>query len=320
MSRFAGLIAGGTVVIALVAIHHGARPDLGRTAEGFDGARAFKDLERLVAVGPRPPGSPALERAREYITAQLVAAGTEVQREPFTPNTPGGPIPMVNIVGVLPGRSSKVVILAGHYDTARLEGMAFVGANDGGSSAAELLELARVLSKHRHVLTYWLVFFDGEEALEQWSHTDSLYGSRHLAEELATDGRLAEVRALILVDMVAGRQLHILEESNSTPWLREIVLKKARQLGYASSFDGRRFPVEDDHSPFAEKGVAAVDIIDFTPFKTYHHTAQDTLDKCSPASLAIVGRVVLATLEELEGKFGVDRTGMQQRQGAGGQR
>jgi Zn-dependent M28 family amino/carboxypeptidase len=226
---------------------------------------------------------------------------------------------MVNIVGVLSGTSSNAVIVAGHYDTARLQGMAFVGANDGGSSAAELLELARVLSRRRHVLTYWLVFFDGEEALEQWSHTDSLYGSRHLAEELATNGRLAELQALVLVDMVAGRQLHILEESNSTPWLREIVFRKARQLGYAGSFDGGQFPVEDDHLPFVEKGVAAVDIIDLTPFKTYHHTGQDTPDKCSPASLAIVGRVVLATLEDLEHKFGLDRTDTQQPRGAGGQ-
>ncbi len=128
------------------------------------------------------------------------------------------------------------------------------------------------------------------------------------------------MRALILVDMVAGRQLHILEESNSTPWLSKIVFSKARQLGYASSFDGGQFAVEDDHLPFVERGVAAVDIIDLTPFKTYHHTAQDTLDKCSAQSLAIVGRVVLVTLEELERKSGMDRRGMQQPQGAGGQR
>jgi glutaminyl-peptide cyclotransferase len=320
VSRFAGLIAVAAVVIALVAVHHAARTDLGRTAEDFDGALAFKDLKQLVALGPRPPRSSALEQAREYITAQLGRAGAEVQRDRFIASTPVGPIPMVNIVGILRGTSSNVVIVAGHYDTARLKDVAFVGANDGGSSAAELLELARVLSRRSHVLTYSLVFFDGEEALEHWSQTDSLYGSRRLAEELAADGRLAEVRALILVDMVAGRQLHILEESNSTPWLREITLKKARQLGYANSFDGGQFPVEDDHLPFLKQGVAAVDIIDLTPFRTYHHTAQDALDKCSPASLAIVGRVVLATIEELERTFGMAHTGMQQPQRAGGQR
>jgi len=111
-----------------------------------------------------------------------------------------------------------------------------------------------------------------------------------------------------------------LEELNSTSWLRETVFRKARQLGYASSFDGGQFPVEDDHVPFVKKGVAAVDIIDLAPFETYHHTAQDTPDKCSPASLAIVGRVVLATLEELEGRFGKDGTGMRQPEAVGGQR
>jgi glutaminyl-peptide cyclotransferase len=318
--RFEAVFGATAVAIALLVTHDGARTDVARAAAGFDGARAFKDLERLVALGPRPPDSPAIERSREYIGTQLAAAGAEVQRDRFIASTPVGPIPMDNILGVLPGGSAHVVIVAGHYETARLKGITFVGATDGGSSAAELLELARVLSRGSHLLTYWLAFFDGEEALEQWSQTDSLYGSRHLAEELATDGRLAHVRALILVDMVAGRQLHILEESNSTPWLREMVFKKAWQLGYASSFDGGQFPVEDDHLPFVEKGVAAVDIIDLTPFKTYHHTAQDTTDKCSPETLAIVGRVVLATLEDLEAKFGMDRTGMQQPQGAGGQR
>jgi glutaminyl-peptide cyclotransferase len=309
--RFAAVFGATAVAIALLVTHDRARTDVARAAEGFDGARAFKDLERLVALGPRPPGSPAIERSRKYIGAKLAAAGVEVQRDRFIASTPIGPIPMANIVGVLPGESSNVVIVAGHYDTARLKGIVFVGANDGGSSAAELLELARVLSRRSHLLTCWFIFFDGEEALEQWSQTDSLYGSRYLAEELATDGRLAQVRGLILVDMVAGRQLHILEESNSTPWLRKIVFSKARQLGYASSFNGGQFPVGDDHLPFVERGVAAVDIIDLAPFKSYHHSAQDTLDKCSPESLAIVGRVVLATLEELEHKFGMNRKRMQ---------
>jgi len=190
VSRFAGLIAGGTMVIALVAIHHAARTNLGRTAEGFDGARAFKGLEQFVVLGPRPPGSEAIERAREYIGAQLTGAGAEVQRDRFIASTPVGPIRMVNIVGVLCGTSSNVVIVAGHYDTARLKGMTFVGANDGGSSAAELLELARVLSRRSHVLTYWLVFFDGEEAIDHWSASDSLYGSRHFLEALRGSGKL----------------------------------------------------------------------------------------------------------------------------------
>jgi len=214
--------------------------------------------------------------------------------------TPIGDIPMTNLVGVLHGESPTVVVLAGHYDTARLDGIQFVGANDGGSSAAFLLEMARVLSGRKSKLSYWLVFFDGEEALKQWSASDSLYGSRHLAEKLASEGKRTQIKALILVDMVADRHLNVLRESNSTPWLNDMVFESARQLGYPRSFSGGTFPVDDDHSPFLRRGVPAVDIIDLTPFRGYHHTAQDTIDRCSPESLAVVGRVVLATLASLE--------------------
>jgi Zn-dependent M28 family amino/carboxypeptidase len=208
---------------------------------------------------------------------------------------------MTNVIGALRGESPKLLILAGHYETARLDGGHFVGANDGGSSAAFLLEMARVLGRRRNKFTYWLVFFDGEEALKQWSANDSLYGSRHLADRLAADGTLRKIKALILVDMIADRHLDILRELNSTAWLSDLVFENARQLGYAGgSFSGGRFPVEDDHLPFLRKGVPAVEIIDLTPFRSYHHTAQDTIDKCSPESLTAVGRVVLATLAELE--------------------
>ena len=302
MSRFAGLIVATAVVIALVATHYRARTDFAEATEGFNGARAFKDLERLVAIGPRSPGSPAIQRARQYIGAQLAAAGAEVQRDPFTASTPDGPIPMVNIVGILPGRTSHVVIVAGHYDTARLKGIEFVGANDGGSSAAELLELGRVLSRRTHVLTYWLVFFDGEEAIEGWSATDSLYGSRHFVGTLRGAGKLGDVRAVMVLDMVGEPHPQFRPEGNSTPWLRDLLFSSADRLGYRNAFpSGSALPVEDDHLPFLAAGVPAVDIVDFAPFlRGYHHTAQDTIDQCSQDTLAIVGRVVLATLAELE--------------------
>lgn len=207
---------------------------------------------------------------------------------------------MTNVIGVIAGQSPNVVVITGHYDTARVEGIRFLGANDGGSSTALLLELARVLERRKNKLTYWLVFFDGEEAVKHWSASDSLYGSRHMAEQLAADGRLKEIRALLLVDMVGGRHLDILRESNSSAWLSDLVFDSARQQGYGRYFEGGEFPVEDDHLPFLRKGVPSVDIIDLTPFRSYHHTAQDTLDKCSPDSLAIVGRVVVRTLEHLE--------------------
>ena len=178
--------------------------------------------------------------------------------------------------------------------------MQIVGANDGGSSAALLLEMARVLRRRTNRFTYWLVFFDGEEALKQWTASDSLYGSRHLAEKLLREGKLGQIKALILVDMVADRRLNILRESNSTAFLSDLVLRTAHTLGYGKLFSGGTFPVEDDHMPFVAKGIPSVDIIDLMPFGSYHHTAQDSIDKCSPESLALVGRVVLATLAELE--------------------
>jgi Zn-dependent M28 family amino/carboxypeptidase len=144
------------------------------------------------------------------------------------------------------------------------------------------------------------VFFDGEEALREWSPSDSLYGSRHLAEKLSREGKLSQIKALILVDMVADRHLNILRESNSTAWLSDAAFGSASRLGYASLFSGGTFPVEDDHMPFLARGIPSVDIIDLTPFGSYHHTAEDSIDKCSPESLAVVGRVVLATLAELE--------------------
>ncbi len=100
--------------------------------------------------------------------------------------------------------------------------------------------------------------------------------------------------------MIADRHLDILRESNSTGWLSDAVFNNARRLGYGSLFSGGKFPVEDDHLPFLARGVPAIDIIDLTPFRSYHHTAQDSIDKCDAESLAVVGQVVLATLAELE--------------------
>ncbi len=297
----ASLILAGVAAIVVTAInHYHAREAILAAAGGFSGERAFADLEQLVALGPRPPGSEALRRAQKYIAGQLSSSGVETWDDSFVATTPVGDIPMSNVIGVLRGQSPTVVILAGHYDTAKLDSVRFVGANDGGSSAAFLLEMARVLRSRKNWFTYWLVFFDGEEALKEWSASDSLYGSRHLAEKLSHDGKLDQIRALILVDMIADHHLNILRESNSTGWLSDAVFSAARQLGYGRLFDRATFPVEDDHCPFLAKGVPAVDIIDLTPFGTYHHTAQDTIDKCDPESLAVVGRVVLATLAELE--------------------
>jgi glutaminyl-peptide cyclotransferase len=280
---------------------------VGPTIPTFNGQRAFDDMSHLVDFGPRPPGSEALNDSRRWIIGQLKEAGCQVEEDPFTGDTPLGPIPMTNVIAKIPGARSNVIVLAGHYDTLRLETGRFVGANDGGSSAAFLLEMARLLAHRKNPITYWLVFFDGEEALRQWTATDSVYGSRHLASKLAASGELSHIKAMILVDMIGDGNLDVFRDDNSTAWLRQMVLDSARHLGLAKYFDGAETPIDDDHMPFVNAGVSAVDIIGIIgpidaahTFGIYWHTPKDTPDKCSPASLTIVGRVVSGTLEELE--------------------
>ena len=274
----------------------------GADSASFNGGRAFEDLKHLVAFGPRPAGSPALAAARHWITAQLRDAGAQVEADSFIASTPLGTVPMTNLIAKFPGAQSKVLIVAGHYDT-KLEGaFRFVGANDGGSSAALLLELARAVAGRKHALTYWLVFLDGEEAVRQWTDTDSLYGSRHLVQTLTAEGELGRIQGMILVDMIGDAQLDIHRESNSTAWLTDMLFSAARRLGYAKYFLDSPISIEDDHIPFVNAGVAAADLIDYNygPDNSYWHTEKDTVEHCSPLSLTIVGRVVLAALSDLE--------------------
>jgi glutaminyl-peptide cyclotransferase len=262
----------------------------------FDGAAAFRHVERLVAIGPRVAGSPEGARARAYIEAELRAAGVETRVMAFEATTPHGRLPMANVIGVLPGKRTDVILIGGHYDTKWFPSFRFVGANDGGSSTALLLQLARELAKTPRDFTYWITFFDGEEARGEWTATDSLYGSRHMAAELARTFRLP--RAMILVDMIGDRDLGIRKEAASTAWLTDIVWETARRLGHGRHFLNDVQPVEDDHAPFLRAGVPAALLIDFDypPW----HTKDDTLDKVSARSLAIVGEVVREALPAVE--------------------
>jgi hypothetical protein len=266
-----------------------------REHRSFDGAAALRHVERLVAIGPRPAGSPGAARAREYIVGQLRASGVQVRVEGFEADTPEGRLAMANVVGVLPGRRSDVVLVGGHYDTKVFSEFRFVGANDGGSSAGFLLELARGLARGRPELTYWVVFFDGEEARHAWTPTDSLYGSRRMAAELARTAALP--RAMIVVDMIGDRDLAIRREALSSPWLTDLIWQTAHRLGHGAHFLPQAIAVEDDHLPFLRQGVPVALLIDFDypPW----HTADDTLDKLSARSLTIVGAVLLEALPAL---------------------
>jgi Peptidase family M28 len=305
MSRLEPGVRLGLALLAAMAVPGlagGAAPGHPAESSSFSGARAFQDLRYIVSLGPRPPGSKALAAERRWITGQLQQAGWTVEEDAYTAQTPLGAFPEVNLIAKLPGASPKILMIAGHYDTKIFKQFRFVGANDGGSSAAFLVELARVLAGKKHPFTYWLVFFDGEEAVEHWTSTDGTYGSRHLVSKLTADGDLGRVQAMILVDMIGDAHLDIERESNSTPWLTQLVFSAARELGYHDYFRGGPQSVDDDHVPFLNAGVSAVDLIDFDygPQNRYWHTAQDTVEHCSPLSLTIVGRVVLAALDKLE--------------------
>jgi hypothetical protein len=285
--------------LALVVVASLVVVEVGGAAEkrGFDGAAALRHVERLVGIGPRVAGTPGAVRAREYIVGELKKIkGVRVQVRPFEADTPHGRLKMANVVAVVPGRRPDVVMLAGHYDTKFFKEFRFVGANDGGSSAALLIELARRLARGPRDYTYWLVWFDGEEARAAWTERDSLYGSRRLAAELARAGQLP--RAMILVDMIGDRDLRIRREARSAGWLTEIVWEAAARLGHERHFARDSRPVEDDHVPFLRAGVPATLLIDFD-FPPWH-TAGDTLDKVSAASLSVVGEVLLEALPSVE--------------------
>jgi glutaminyl-peptide cyclotransferase len=257
----------------------------------FDGGRAYEHLRQMVNLGPRPAGSPAIERTRAYITGQLKTLGIPTVPQAFDAQTPIGRIHMVNLIATIPGTRKERIVLAGHYDTKMFREFRFVGANDGGSSAAVLLEMARVLKERRNAFTVELLFLDGEEAtLRNWGGTDHTYGSQYYVDSGKKAGTLAGVKALVLVDMVGDRSLRIMRETASTPWLTDIIWTAAKRGGYGSTFVDESTRIEDDHIPFLEAGVQAVDIIDldYPPW----HTADDTLDQTSARSLEIVGKVV----------------------------
>ena len=267
-------------------------------ATRFDGARALEDVRKLVLIGPRPSGSARIEEARKYIESQLAAVGVEVRRQAFEATTPLGPVRMVNLVATLPGGRPERLAVAGHYDTKRFEEFDFVGANDAGSSAAFLIELARALEGRKNPYTIELFFLDGEEAVVEWIGNDHTYGSRHYVEAGVADGSLATLKALVLVDMIADRDLAMHREGHSTPWLTDLVWESARRLGYERHFLPSTTFIEDDHIPFLQAGVPAVDLIDLE-YPAWH-TRADTMDKLDAKSLQIVGDVVLDALPRIE--------------------
>jgi len=293
-------------------------------ASDFDGDRAFEQVRKQVEFGPRPAGSAELEKLRAYMIDQLKSYGLQVTTDEFRATTPIGQRKMVNVTAELPGESNDVIIISSHYDTKYFKDIKFVGANDGGASTGALLELARVraANKTKPRLTYWFVFFDGEEAFcFDWDQChnpnpadpknplpDHTYGSRRYVAQLIEKHELPRVRAMILFDMMGFKNLRLGRDDLSTRWLQDIVWQTAKQIGHGGQFiDAPEGVGDDDHAPFLRAGVDALDIIQLSTYGSsdseYWHTKEDTLDKVSAKSLKIVGDSVLASLPKIEARL-----------------
>jgi Zn-dependent M28 family amino/carboxypeptidase len=243
-----------------------------------------------------------LNECRQYILAQLKAAGIEGRQQVFMARTPLGEMMMANIIGTIPGRRSERIILASHFDTKRAPDFRFVGASDGASSTATLLELGRALKGRQNEFTIELLFLDGEEAVNwEWRDPDNTYGSRHYVQAAQQSGGVGTIKAFVLLDMVGDRNLTIRRDANSTPWLVEAIWNAAGRLGQRAVFSNELTTIEDDHMPFLRAGVPSVDLIDLD--YPQWHTAQDDLDHVSARSLQVVGDVVLASLPDIEARL-----------------
>jgi peptidase M28-like protein len=282
-----------------------AAPPASQTG-GFDGAKAYQQVAKLVAFGPHPPDTDSMRMVQGYIHRELASYGCAVEEDAFSAPTPAGTYAMKNIVAKIPGTGQGIILLMTHYDTKRVDH--FVGAEDGGSSTGVMLEIARNLGgsdKPKQPNSVWIAFLDGEEtqATFNWETSDSLYGSRELAARLAVSGDLKRVRAAILADMVGQYDLHLLRDADSPKWLTDTIWNTAARLGYRSVFLSQEMVgTEDDNLPFNERHVPTIDLIDLNDYINlgYWHTTQDALDKISPRSLAIVGHVILESVNQLQ--------------------
>jgi glutaminyl-peptide cyclotransferase len=270
----------------------------------IDAKRAFEYTREVTAFGPRYIGSENHKKLERYIIDHLKGDQVEVEDDAFTADTVEGKFPVRNIIAKFPGTKDGIIVIMGHYDTNYpLRNIGYVGANDGGSSTAILLEFANQLrGKKRDGYGVWLVWTDGEEAVRRWSDTDSDYGSRHLAERWEKDGTLKKIKALMVMDMIGDADLDIVRDTNGAPWLLDLIYNAAERGGYQSHFYATEGPIEDDHLPFVKRGVPCADVIDldYGYHNVFHHTAQDTMDKLSPKSLEIVGNTIMETIRLLD--------------------
>jgi glutaminyl-peptide cyclotransferase len=276
-----------------------------QTTAHFNGAAAYHLTEQLLQTAPkRFNGSPGHLKAEEFIKQHFAAEAAKgnFETDTFTASTPAGYQTMHNFIVKYPGKKDGIIVLASHYETNYpLRDINFYGANDGAATSALLIEIGNVLRNHPpEGYSIWLVFDDGEEAVKQWSNSDSLYGTRHLAAKWSQDGTISKIKAFLVADMCADKDLNIDHDDNSTPWLLDMLKVAAKNTGHSAYIFKNETAINDDHLPFRQRGVPVLDIIDidYGPHTDaapdgYHHTDQDTLDKISGHSLQISGDLFL---------------------------
>ena len=302
------LIASIGLAFALVATAAAQKPQAKPSAK-FSGQAAYDLTKQFLAAAPhRWIGSQDHAKAEEFIKSHFTAEAAKgnFETDTFSASTPAGQLAMKNFIVRYPGKKDGVIVLASHYETNYpLRDIGFVGANDGGSTTAFLIELGNYLRAHPpEGYGIWLVFDDGEEAIQSWTDRDSLYGTRHLAAKWSQDGTLKKIKAFIVVDMIADKDLNIDRDQNSTPWLLDLLATSAKNTGHSSFVFAKENALQDDHLPFRQRGVPVLDIIDIdygTPTREnpegYHHTALDTLDKISAHSLQVTGDLVVELIQ-----------------------
>lgn len=271
----------------------------------FDGQRAFAEVEALVAFSPRDAGTSNGWKAAKHIFQRLEAFGVEAEMDTFVDMTPTGEKTMINVVGMIPGKKEKWIILGSHFDT--MPGIDnFQGANDSGSSTGVLLELARQMSESKIVPDIGIIFafFDGEEGIAGYIPGDGLHGSRYMARQLLETGDHKKIKAMILLDMVGDKDLKFTIPHNSSRTLIQETLKAAHAVGHRENFTLSRTIITDDHVPFLTIGIPAIDLIDFKygsepGLNDHWHTEADSLQNISKASLEITGNVTLQLLKQI---------------------
>ena len=294
-------------VMALIpfALKRGLQPDPRQRvqvlpdASPFNGDTAYEHVKALVAHGPRATGSEALRTSNSYIVRHLRALG--VRTEQVESRAPGtGSPPLLNVVGTIDGTRKGVVLLGCHYDTYVDSDPPSPGANAGASGPAVLLELARVFGGRREGLSLWLCFWDGGEAYNE-GRTPMSGSATHL-QQWQDAGRLADLRAAVILDAVGDCYLGIQQDPEAPPWLREAVWSVASVLGYDRHFFSSGESLLGDQTSTRHFNIPTLTLTDsryggsIVEHRRYWHTAEDTADKVCPGSLQAVGDVIYHAL------------------------